>query len=60
MEKATRQHTKDHNSRLVLKTIFDGREFSRADVARLTGLTRPTVSAIVTELLESDLVVELG
>ena len=60
MQKATRQHTKDHNSRLVLKTIFDGREVSRADVARLTGLTRPTVSAIVTELLESDLVVELG
>lgn len=60
MEKATRQQTKDHNSRLVLKTIFNGGEVSRADVARLTGLTRPTVSTIVADLLENNLVVETG
>lgn len=60
MQKATRQHTKGHNSRLVLRTIYNGGEMSRADVARLTGLTRPTVSTIVAELLESDLVIETG
>lgn len=60
MEKATRRHTKDHNSRLVLKTIFDGDEMSRADVARMTGLTRPTVSSIVTELIDGNLVRETG
>lgn len=60
MEKATRRQTKDHNSRLVLKTIYGGGEISRADVARLTGLTRPTVSTIVADLLDSDLVVETG
>lgn len=60
MQKATRQHTKDHNSRLVLRTIYNGGELSRADVARVTGLTRPTVSAIVAELLENELVIEMG
>ena len=60
MQKATRQHTKDHNSRLVLRTIYNGGELSRADVARVTGLTRPTVSSIVAELLDSELVIETG
>ncbi len=60
MQKATRQQTKGHNSRLVLRTIYNGGELSRADVARMTGLTRPTVSTIVAELLESDLVIETG
>ncbi len=60
MEKATRQQSKDHNSRLVLRTIFDAGEISRAGVARMTGLTRPTVSTIVADLLESDLVIETG
>ncbi len=60
MEKATRQHTKDHNSRLVLRTIFNGPQISRADVARLTGLTRPTVSTIVADLINSDLIMETG
>ncbi len=60
MEKATRRQSKDHNSRLVLKTIYGHGEVSRADVARRTGLTRPTVSAIVAGLLQSDLVSEIG
>ena len=60
MEKATRQHTKDHNSRLVLRTIFNGPQISRADVARLTGLTRPTVSTIVADLIDRDLIMETG
>ncbi len=60
MQKATRQHTRDHNSRLVLRTIFNSGQISRADIARLTGLTRPTVSTIVSDLLDSDLVIEAG
>ncbi|MBW7959191.1 MAG: ROK family transcriptional regulator [Candidatus Promineofilum sp.] len=60
MEKATRQQTRDHNRRLVLRTIFNGGEISRADIARITGLTRPTVSNLVGELLESELVIETG
>jgi len=60
MEKATRQHTKDHNSRLVLRTIFNGPQISRAELARLTGLTRPTVSTIVADLIAGDLIMEMG
>jgi glucokinase-like ROK family protein len=58
--KATHQQTRDHNQRLVLKTIFDRDGISRADVARLTGLTRTTVSQAVNELLEQKLVKEIG
>ena len=60
MKKATRQQTKAHNSRLILKTIYDEGEISRADVARLTGLTRTTVSDAVAKLIEGGLVAEVG
>ncbi|MFO7680650.1 MAG: ROK family transcriptional regulator [Chloroflexota bacterium] len=60
MIKATREHTKTHNAQLILKTIYDQGEVSRADIARLTHLTRPTVSSIVAELMESQFVVEMG
>lgn len=60
MEKATQQKTKTHNSRLVLKTIYDQGQASRAGVARLTHLTRTTVSDVVAELMEDGLVEEVG
>ena len=60
MEKATRQHTKEHNKNLILNTIYNQAEVSRADIARLTGLTRTTVSDIVAELMEDGLVAEVG
>jgi len=59
-QKATRKQTKKHNRRLVLKTIHDAGEISRASVARTTDLTRPTVSAIVAELMEDGFVQEVG
>jgi N-acetylglucosamine repressor len=60
LEKATRQHTKDHNSQLVLRTIYDSNEISRAELARLTRLTRTTISDVVTQLIERGLVEEVG
>ncbi len=60
MKKATRQQTKTHNSRLVLKTIYQQGSLSRADIARSTHLTRPTVSSIVAELMADGLVDEIG
>jgi N-acetylglucosamine repressor len=60
MKKATRQHTKNHNTQLILRTIYEQEELSRADIARLTQLTRPTVSSIVNELIAENLVVETG
>jgi glucokinase-like ROK family protein len=60
MKKATRQHTKTHNSRLVLKTIYQQGPISRADIARETHLTRTTVSDIVTKFINEGLVKEVG
>ncbi len=60
LQKATRQHTKEHNRDLVLKTIFEHETISRAEIARITGLTRTTVSNIVSLLLDEGLVEEVG
>ena len=58
--KATHQQTKEHNRNLVLKNIFDHDTISRAELSRITGLTRTTVSEIVGDLLEEGLVTEIG
>jgi predicted NBD/HSP70 family sugar kinase len=58
--KATQQQTKTYNSQLVLKTIYERGPISRAEVARLTQLTRTTVSDLVTEFQEQGLVEEVG
>ena len=60
MKKATRQQTKTHNTELVLKIIYEQGTISRADIARITRLTRPTVSTIVAELIAEKLVTEVG
>jgi len=60
MKKATRQQTKSHNQKLVLKTIYQHGQISRADIARQTGLTRTTVSNLVAEIIEAGLVEEVG
>ncbi len=60
MKKATREHTKLHNWRLVLRTIYQEGEISRADLARVTHLTKTTVSNIVSDLINEDLVAEVG
>lgn len=59
-QKVTRKQTKNHNKHLVLKTIYDRSGISRAEIARLTHLTRPTVSGTVVELIEEGLVEEIG
>lgn len=60
MPKATRQQTRQHNSNLVLKTIYDQDGISRADIARATRLTKTTVSNIVGELVQEGFVEETG
>ena len=44
----------------VLHMIWEQRRISRAEIARRTGLSRSTVSEIVTELLSTRLVAEVG
>ncbi len=60
MEKATRQYTKEHNRNLVLRTIFSHENISRAEIARISRLTRTTVSEIVSSLIQEGLVSEVG
>jgi len=60
MEKATSEHLKTHNRRVVLKAIYEQEQISRAEIARHTHLTRPAVSRIVAELLDLGLVMETG
>ena len=55
-KKATHKQTKLHNRDLVLKVIFNHDAISRAEIARLTKLTRATVSDMVATLLEEGLV----
>lgn len=59
-QKLTRDQTKSHNQRLVLRLIYQHGEISRADIARLTGLTRTTASTVVAELMDRDMVEEIG
>lgn len=60
MQKATRQDTRAHNAQLIFRAIYGQDEISRADLARVTGLTRTTVSDVVSELLRDGLVAEVG
>ena len=49
-----------HHRSLILQHLFDDGPYSRADLARLTGLARVTVSDVVSDLLEAGLILELG
>ena len=58
--KATHQQTRAHNAALVLRALYDHGPISRADVARMSGLTRTTVGEITSELLADGLAREIG
>jgi predicted NBD/HSP70 family sugar kinase len=60
MQKATQGRTRDHTTRLVMRTIYSGGPVSRADVARSTRLTPPTISVVVSELIGRGFVEEIG
>lgn len=60
MKKATREQTKVHNQRLILRTIYQENQISRADLARATHLTKTTVSNIVSDLIVENLIEETG
>ena len=59
-QKATPEQARAHNSQLVLRTIYNRGQISRAGIARATGLTRPTVSDVVAGLIVQGLVEEVG
>ncbi len=59
-ERATHQQTRTFNQQLVLRALHDRSPLSRADLARLTGLTRTSVGDLVGTLMEDGLVEEVG
>ena len=50
-EKATHQQTRAFNQQLVLRALHDRSPLSRADLARITGLTRTSVGDLVGTLM---------
>lgn len=58
--KALPEHNRRHNRSLVLQTLFHLGAMSRADLARESGLTRVTVSDLVSDLAAEGFVRELG
>ncbi len=54
------EHARSHNRSLVLQNLYTGGLQSRADLARETGLTRVTISDLVSELIADGLVIETG
>ncbi len=58
--KSNQEESRQHNTQLVLHTIFQAEAISRVAIARQTGLTRTTVSDIVAGLLQDGLVTEVG
>jgi predicted NBD/HSP70 family sugar kinase len=60
LHKATHEQLRTHNRRLVLRALYRGEVDSRAALATATGLTKPTVSNLVRELLDEGLISEGG
>jgi predicted NBD/HSP70 family sugar kinase len=58
--KATHAQTRAHNASLVLRALYDLGPISRADIARLTGLTRTSVGELVADLELDGLAREIG
>ncbi|WP_420064014.1 ROK family transcriptional regulator [Microbacterium bandirmense] len=54
------EYARAHNRSLVLQTLYHAGEVSRADLARETGLTRVTISDLVSELIADEIVREVG
>ncbi len=58
MKTSNSQTIKIENMRLVIKTLFELRETSRVELAKITTLNKATISSIINTLMEKDLVVE--
>lgn len=54
------QVVKRNNKSLVLQTIIEKEPVSRADIAQITGLNKATVSSLVNDILEENMIFESG
>lgn len=60
MVTGSKELIRDINTNLVLETIINHSVISRAAIAKYLGLTKATISAIVQELINRKLVIEIG
>lgn len=60
MVTGSKELIRDINTKLVLETIINNNSISRAATAKHLGLTKATISAIVQELINKKLVIEIG
>lgn len=60
MVTGSKELIRDINTQLVLETIINQASISRASIAKHLGLTKATISAIVHELINRKLVIEVG
>ena len=54
------KHAGDHNLRVTLQAIRLNGPVSRAELAKITGLTPQTIAYITKKLIAKDLVIETG
>ena len=60
LTKQSQSHIRDNNVRLILNTLIHNEPLSRADIVRHTHISKPTVSALIDELMDRDIVHEIG
>ncbi len=60
MVTGSKELIRDINTNLVMETIINNISISRAAIAKHLGLTKATISAIVQELINKKLVIEIG
>jgi predicted NBD/HSP70 family sugar kinase len=60
MVTGSKELIRDINSTLVLETIINTKPISRAAISKKLGLTKATISTIVQDLINKDLVIEIG
>lgn len=59
-EKVTTLHLRKHNEALILSAIYNHATISRAQIARLVNISRPTVTELTQIMLQRDLLTIIG
>ena len=60
MPTGNQEYIRDMNRSLVLEAIVNHAPISRADLSKMLHLTKATISNIVQELIDRELVLEVG
>lgn len=60
LAKQSQSNIKQNNLHLILSTVIQHEPVSRADLVRLTHISKPTVSNLIDELIQKNLVFEVG